>query len=142
MQVHKKSNDKYLNSIFLKKQKTQISLIPRFQQLMETVRGEATYDTTNCVVEATHAFEKKEALVFSTALVTLTERKTLLQVTNTHNHTYTLGSCVAVATFKVITTQRTADTEPVLHVQVLLIFTLRSASTFSASCSRNRRKPM
>ena len=73
------------------------------QQMMVPVRMEATLAFTNSEVEATPTFESRDALLVSPATVTLTEAKTMLQVTNPHKHTYTLYSCLVVANFKVMT---------------------------------------
>ena len=114
MQVRKKSNNKYLKS-FEEKQTSQKMLIPPFQQLMVPVRCEATFAPTNGAVEATPAFERRDALLAPPALVTLTDGRTMLEITYPHSHTYTLDSCVVVANFKVMTTQQTANTKPVPH---------------------------
>ena len=109
MQVRKKSDNKYLN-IYIELQTTQKMVIPPFQQVMVPDRGETTYAPTNRAVEATPAFEKRDALLVSPALVTLTQWKTMLQITNPHNDTYTLDRFNAVANFKVMTRQQPAKT--------------------------------
>ena len=96
-------------------------LILPFQQAMVPVRSVATYAPTNGAVKALPAIERRDALLVSPALFTLTEGKTMLQITNPHSHTYTLDSCVAVAIFKVMTPQQAANTKPLLHAHVLLM---------------------
>ena len=120
MQVRKKSNTKYLNS-FIQIQKTEKMVIPPFQKFMLPIRVEATYVLTNGAVEATTAFGKRDTLLVSPAMVTLTESKTMLQITNPRRHTYTLDSCVNVANFKVMKMQQAANTKPVPHTHVLLM---------------------
>ena len=95
--------------------------VPPFRQVMAPIRGEATYAPTTCAVDATPAFQRRDALPVSPALVTLTEGKMMLQITNSHNHTFTFNSCTAVATFKVITPQQAANTKPAPHALVLLM---------------------
>ena len=68
-------------------------VIPRFQQMMVPVRGEPTYAPTNRAMKATPAFERGDALLISPAPVNLTEWKTKLQSTNTHNHIYIPQVC-------------------------------------------------
>ena len=109
MQVRMKSDKKYLN-IFIELQTTQKMVISPFQQVMVPDRGEAIYVPTNRAVEATPAFEKRDALLVSLALVTLTQGKTMLQITNPHNNTYTLDRSKAVANFKVMTPQQPPKT--------------------------------
>ena len=46
---------------------------PPFQEVMVPVRGEATYAATNGAVEATAAFERRDALLASPSLVTLSD---------------------------------------------------------------------
>ena len=119
MQVRK--NSKKNMKSFVELQTTQKMVIPPFQELMVLVRGEATYAPTNGVVKATLAFERRDALLVSPPLVTLTEGKMMLQITNPHIHTYTHDNCVAVDTFKLTTPQQAANTEPVRHAHVLLM---------------------
>ena len=88
---------------------------------MVPVRGEATYAPTKNAVEATPASERRDALQVSTALVNLTKRKTMIQITNPHSHTYTLESFEAVANFTVMTPQRGANTKPVPHAHVVFM---------------------
>ena len=96
-------------------------VIPPFQQVMVPVRGEATYALTNSPVEATPSFERRDALLLSPALVNLTERETMLQITNPHSPTYEIDNCVSVANFKVMTPQQAANTKPVTHAHLLLL---------------------
>ena len=77
IQRGQKSKNKDLNS-FIDLQMTQKMVKPPFQQLMLPARCEATYAPTNGAVEATPAFERRDALLVSPALVTLTEGKTML----------------------------------------------------------------
>ena len=72
-------------------------------------------------MEATPAFDRKETLLVSPALVTLVEGRPTIQVTNPHNHTHTLDSCVAVANVEVMTLQHAEITKPVPHARVLLM---------------------
>ena len=95
--------------------------IPPFQQVMELVRGKAAYVLTNSVLEATPSFKRQDPLLVSSVLVIMTEGKTMLQITNPHNHTYTLDSSVAVANFKVMAPQQAANTNKVAHAHVLLM---------------------
>ena len=81
-------------------------VIPPFQKVMLPVQGEVTYAPPNGAVEATLAFERRNALLVSVALVTLTEVKTLLQITNPHKQTYKLKNRVTVAKFKLATPQQ------------------------------------
>ena len=67
-------------------------VIRPLQQVVVAVRSEATYAPTNGVAEATSLFERQDALLNSPALVTLIEGKTVIQITNPHNNTYTLDS--------------------------------------------------
>ena len=119
MQVRKKSDSYYLKS-FIELQTTHKMVIPPFQQVLVPARGEATYGTTNGGVEATSAFERRDALVVSPALVTLTEGKTMLHITNPHSHTYTVDKFVAVTNFKLMTPQQAVNTKPVPHAHMLL----------------------
>ena len=96
-------------------------VISPFQQVMVPVWGDATHAPTNGAAEATPEIEKRDSLLVSAALVSLTEGKTTLQITNPHSHTCTLDSCVAVDNFKVMTAQQAAKTKPVPHAHVLLM---------------------
>ena len=120
MQVGKKSNNKYVYG-FVKLRTGQKIVIPPFQQLMVSIRSEATYAPRNGAVEATAAFDKKYALPFLPTLVISTDEKTMLLVTNPHNHTYTLESCLAVVYFNVMTPHQAVNKKPVPNVQVLLM---------------------
>ena len=60
---------------------------------------------TNAAVESTTLFESRDALMVSPALVNVTEGKMIPQVSNLHNHTYTVNSCVAAASCKVVKPQ-------------------------------------
>ena len=51
----------------------------------------------------------------------MTEGKTMIELTNPHNHSYTLHKYVAEANFKVMTQYQAANAELVPHAQVLLI---------------------
>ena len=73
MQVRKKSVDKLMKS-FTEVHTTQKMVVSLFQQVMVP-----TYALTNGAVEATPAFEKRDAVLVSPALVNLTEGKTMLQ---------------------------------------------------------------
>ena len=73
-------------------QTTQKMVILPFQQTMVPTLGEATYAPTNGAVKATPAFERRDTLLVSAALVTLTEGKTMLQIANPHNYTYTFDT--------------------------------------------------
>ena len=86
MQVRKKPNDNYLNS-FEDIPTTLKSAISPFQQVTLPFRGEATYAPTNGAVQANSAFERRDALLVSSPLVTLTEGKTMIQITYRHKHT-------------------------------------------------------
>ena len=86
MQTRKKSNNEYSNS-FMELQTTQQIVIAPFQQVMVLVRREATYAPTNGAVEATPQLQRGDALLVSQALVTFTEGKTMLQITNPHGQT-------------------------------------------------------
>ena len=96
-------------------------MIPPLQEVMVPVRDDTNYDLTNGTLEATSAFERKDALLVSPALFILTEGKTMLHVTNAHLQTKTLDRCITVAKFKVINPQQVANTKPVPHAQVLLM---------------------
>ena len=120
VQKRKKSNEKNLNKI-MKLRTTQKMVITSFQQVMIPVRIEITYGPTNGAVKAPPAFERRDALLVSTALVTLTEGKTKLQINKPHSHTYALDSCEDVANFKVMKPQQAANTKPVPHALVLLM---------------------
>ena len=89
MQVCKKSNKKDLKN-FAELQTTQKIVIPLFQQVTVPVRGEVLYGPTNSAVAAKPAFERRDGLPVSPALVFLTEGKRMLQNTNPHGHTYAL----------------------------------------------------
>ena len=88
---------------------------------MVHVGGEATHAPTNRAVAATPVPCRKKALLVSAALVTLIRGRKMIQVTNHHNHTYTLDNCVAVANFMVITRHQAGNAKPVPHAQVLLL---------------------
>ena len=103
-QVHRKSGSKYPNSL-LELQTTQKMVIPPFQQVILPVLGEATYAPTNGALETTPTFERRDAFLVSSALVSMTQGKTMPQNTNPHNHTNTLNSCAALDNFKVMTMQ-------------------------------------
>ena len=120
MQVRWKSDNKCSNS-FIELQTTQKTVMQPFQQLMVPVKGEAPHALSDSAVEATPGFDRKEALLVSPALVTLVEGTMTMKVTNPHNHTYTLDSCVAVASFNVMTPHQAAKTKAVPHAQLLLM---------------------
>ena len=70
-----------------------------FQQKILSVKSEAAYAPTNSAVQATPAFDKKDALLVSLPLFTLTEGKTRILVKNPHNHSYKVEGCLTVANF-------------------------------------------
>ena len=111
MQVGKKTNDKYTES-FIELETTQKIVIMLFKQVLVIVRGAPTSGSS----QAEPAFERNDTLLVSPTLGTLTKGKTIVQVTNPDNHTYSLESCVAVANSKVTTPQQAANTKPITHV--------------------------
>ena len=115
-----KSSNKYLNR-FIVLQTTQQTVIPPVQKLRVPCRGEATNNPINGAVEATLAFERKNGTLVSPAQVTLTEGRTIIQVTNPHSHIYTLGSFLTVKNFRVMSPQPPANSKPLLQEQTLLM---------------------
>ena len=93
-------------------------VIPPFYQVLVPIRGEVTYALTNGVLDATPAFERRDALLVSPALVTMI---TALLITSPNSHAHTLDSCVAVANFNVMTLQQATNTEPVPYGHMLLV---------------------
>ena len=96
-------------------------MVRPFQQVMVPLRSEATDAPTGSALETSQAFEGKDPLLESPALVTLTEGKTKILATDSHSHTYLSDCCVAVANFKVMTPQQAANTKPEPHRKVLLM---------------------
>ena len=84
---------------------TQKTVTPPFQQVLEPVQRKATYALTHAIIRTTTAFEGNDMLLVLTELVSLTERKTMIQVTSLHNLINRLDSFVAVANFKLMTPQ-------------------------------------
>ena len=66
----------------------------------------------------------------------------MIQVTESHNPTYTFERCAAKATLNVMTPHQVANKKPVPHVQLLLTVFLLSASNFWVSFSENMQKSM
>ena len=72
----------------------QKTMIPPIQQLLIHVQVEASCASTIGAVESTPAFEKEGTLLGSTAIITFTEEKKMIQVIKPYNHTQQLcNSC-------------------------------------------------
>ena len=113
---------------------------PSFQQKIVFVKSKAAYAPTNSAVEATAAFDKKDALLVSLPLFTLTERKTRILIKNPHNHSYKVGGCLTVANFSQGEDSASNSKQCYKHRRSSSkVF--QSVITSLVSCSTNRQKP-
>ena len=65
------------------------TVIPSLRQVMIQVHSDAEISLTTGTVEGSPAFMRKTCLIVSAALVDLDDGKTVIQVTNPNNHTFT-----------------------------------------------------
>ena len=89
MQVRGKSNNKYLN-IFVSLRPTRNTTLPSFNRKLIPVIGDAFYAPRNGTIEEPRASDRKALLLLSPAIVNLTARKTVIQVTMSKFHTHIL----------------------------------------------------
>ena len=83
---------------------------------MVPIVGDARYASTTSTIEATLAFDRNNELQFSPGIVTLTEGKIVIKVTNLK----TLENCVPVASLNVISQMLTDLMKPDPGAQVNL----------------------
>ena len=120
MQVRGKGNNKYFN-IFVSLRQAQNTMFPSLNRKLIPVIGDATYAPRNGTIEEARASDRKALLLLLLAIVNLTARKTVIQVTMSKFHTYILDNWAPIALFKKMTLHQGVDTKPVAEVQALLI---------------------
>ena len=120
MQVRKNSKIKDPN-IFIRLQTTQKMVIDRSNKWWYPSQLRLPMFPRTSPWEATPAIGKRDATPVSPAVVSLTEGKTMLLITNPHSHTNTLDSYVVVSKYEVMTPQQAVNPKSVPHAPVLLL---------------------
>ena len=114
-------NNKYKSILVETRTLPKVSF-PPFHQFMRSVVGHAWYATRTALLRQ-HRLLTKNALLVSTANVTLTKRNTVMPVTNTNAFTYTKNNSALIANFIATIPLKDAYTKSVTGDQACLIWT-------------------
>ena len=120
VQVRQQTNRKFKTGL-IDLCSSQRTVIPPLHQVMIQVHSDADISRTTGTVEGTPAFMRKTCLLVSPALVDLDDGKTMIQVTNPNEHTFTLEANTNLAHFRIPTPSQAANITPmpVEHLKLI-----------------------
>ena len=94
---------------------------PRFQQIMVPMCTNEDMSTSQDTVEAIRGVIRKTALLVTLAIVNLGNNKTVIQICNPTDRTYTINTGAVLAKFTILTLNQARNVKPMPLKQLSLI---------------------